>query len=652
MRKIVSTGLALLMALLLVACGNTEKSLSEAATEDTVITKTQDKNAQKTKQNVMIPKEIEKIPDGYFKGSEQPGTLKDLYYDTYESFSYDKKSEKIKKHAVVYLPYGYNKNQKYDVFYLMHGGWGDETRTLGTPDNPSSFKNVIDHAIAAGEIEPLIIVCPTYNNTNEHGLDSGNFSLAMQLTRNYHNELLNDLIPAVEGTYSTYAASTSAEDLIASRDHRGFGGFSMGSVATWRTFQYGLDYFHYFLPMSCGTTLDDKEIFAAADGHDPNDYFVFVMTGTDDFAYSYDKDRTDLMRTSAYFTDVDDKADGNFAYRVKKGYSHGGNAAMEYTYNGMKAFWSGKDETQEEQQEVRSDLGKGQSYETFTADTRIEDVIQHPAFRNFGRLLFPVDKGYYSGDTLRKLALTWYSSLNPDRTVEIANYLKERAVSGDIIFYDIYSDEEKAQDPDKENTGLFFFRGNKGAKTAIINAGGGFVFVGAMQDSFPHALELSKKGYNAFALIYRPGAQTACEDLARAIAFLHENADKLEIDMQDYSLWGGSAGARMAAWLGSYGTESFGEKGYPRPAAVIMQYTGLSEVTGKEPPTFACVGTNDGIASYKTMEDRINRIKANGTDAEIEVFQRLSHGFGLGEGTVAEGWIDDAIKFWEKHITE
>nr|WP_235695489.1 alpha/beta hydrolase [Desulforamulus hydrothermalis] len=281
----------------------------------------------------------------------------------------------------------------------------------------------------------------------------------------------------------------------------------------------------------------------------------------------------------------------------------------------------------------------------------MKDVIQDPAFGNFGRLLFPTDKGYYGGDTLGKLSLTWYSNINPDRTVEIANYLKERVLSGDTVFYDIYSDEEKAQDPDKEDTGLFFFRGNKGAKTAIVNAGGGFVFVGAMQDSFPHALELSKKGYNAFALIYRPGSQTACEDLARAIAFLHENADELGIDMQDYSLWGGSAGARMAAWLGSYGTESFGEKRYPRPAAVIMQYTGLSEVTGKEPPTFACVGTNDGIASYKTMEDRINRIKANGTDAEIEVFQGLSHGFGLGEGTAAEGWIDNAIKFWEKHMT-
>ena len=650
MRKILITGLVLFMALLFVACGSIEKFLSEAATEDTVITKTQNMNSQKAKQDVMIPQEIEEIPDEYFKVSDQPGTLVELYYDTYESFSYEKKSKPLKKRAIVYLPYGYSKDQKYDVFYLMHGGWGDETTMLGTPNKPSPLKNIIDNAIAKGEIKPLIIVSPTYNNTNKNGLDSANFSLAMQLTRNYHNELLNDLIPAVEGTYSTYAASTSRYDLIASRDHRGFGGFSMGAVATWRTFQYALDYFRYFLPMSCGTTLDDKEIFAAAQRYSLNDYFVFIITGTEDFAYSHDKDRADFMRKSPYFIDIDDKADGNFAFRVKKGYRHDGIAAMEYIYNGLKAFWGVKGETQEEQQEVQSDLGKDQSYKAFTVDTRLIDVIQDPAFGNFGRLLFPTDRRYYSGDTLGELSFTWYSNINPNKTVEIVNYLKERVLSGDTIFYDIYSDEEKTQDPNKKNTGLFFFRGKKGAKTAIICAGGGFVYVAAMHDSFPHALELSKKGYNAFALIYRPGAQTACEDLARAIAFLHEHADKLEIDMEDYSLWGGSAGARMTAWLGSYGTESFREKRYPRPAAVIMQYTGLSEVTGKEPPTFAVVGTNDWIAPYKVMEDRINRIKANGTDAEIKVFQGLSHGFGLGEGTVAEGWIDDAIKFWEKHM--
>ena len=174
--------------------------------------------------------------------------------------------------------------------------------------------------------------------------------------------------------------------------------------------------------------------------------------------------------------------------------------------------------------------------------------------------------------------------------------------------------------------------------------------MGAMHDSFPHALELSKKGYNAFALIYRPGAQTACEDLARAIAFIFDHADELQVDTSDYSLWGGSAGARMAAWLGSYGTESFGEDAYPRPAAVIMQYTGLSEVYGNEPPTYNCVGTSDGIASWRTMQRRIDAIKRNGTDAEIDIYDGLPHGFGLGIGTVAEGWIDKAVAFWERQM--
>ena len=285
----------------------------------------------------------------------------------------------------------------------------------------------------------------------------------------------------------------------------------------------------------------------------------------------------------------------------------------------------------------------------FSENSRIDDVKNDAAFKGFGRLLFPVDEYYYDGTTLADLQLTWYSYVNPKVSIEILDTLKSRALRGDTIFFDIYTETEKKADPDKRNTGLFFFKGKPGAKFAINNAGGGFVFVGAMHDSFPHALELSKKGYNAFALIYRPGAQTACEDLARAIAFVHQNADRLKVDVKGYSLWGGSAGARMAAWLGSYGTASFGEKSYPKPRAVIMQYTGLSEVTGDEPPTYANVGTSDGIANYRTMQNRIQKIKANGTPAEIEIFEGLPHGFGLGIGTVAEGWIDNAVKFWERN---
>ena len=102
--------------------------------------------------------------------------------------------------------------------------------------------------------------------------------------------------------------------------------------------------------------------------------------------------------------------------------------------------------------------------------------------------------------------------------------------------------------------------------------------------------------------------------------------------------------------LFAYGTESYGEKAYPKPAAVIMQYTGLTEVTGNEPPTYNCVGTSDGIASWRTMQNRINAIKANGTDTMIEIFDGLPHGFGIGTGTVAEGWLDNATAFWERNM--
>lgn len=288
--------------------------------------------------------------------------------------------------------------------------------------------------------------------------------------------------------------------------------------------------------------------------------------------------------------------------------------------------------------------------ETFTKDTPIQEVQNASVFGDYGRLIFPVDDRYYSGDTLGELGLTWYTHIDPDKTVEIVNYLKEHAEAGETVFYDIYTDEEKAADPAKEDTGLFFFKGEPGAKFTVCNAGGGFAYVGAMQDSFPHALELSKQGYNAFALIYRPGAQTACEDLARAIQFIFEHAEELEVDTDCYSLWGGSAGARMAAWLGTYGPEAFGGGDLPRPGAVIMQYTGLSEYSEVDPPTYVCVGSRDGIANWRVMQARLEAMSSIGIDTEFHVYEGLGHGFGLGTGTVADGWINDAIAFWERQM--
>lgn len=80
----------------------------------------------------------------------------------------------------------------------------------------------------------------------------------------------------------------------------------------------------------------------------------------------------------------------------------------------------------------------------------------------------------------------------------------------------------------------------------------------------------------------------------------------------------------------------------PSPGAVVMQYTGHSEYSESDPPTFACVGENDGIANWRTMQRRLDAMSAAGIDTKFHKYPGLSHGFGVGVGTVAEGWVDDA----------
>lgn len=289
---------------------------------------------------------------------------------------------------------------------------------------------------------------------------------------------------------------------------------------------------------------------------------------------------------------------------------------------------------------------------SYSTNSTIASVISDSSFKDYGRLMFPLESQYYSGNTLGNLSFTWYNNVDPNKTIEIINYFKQNTEKGNTVFCDIYSSKEKEEDPTKQNTGLFFFRGKSNEKFAICNAGGGFTYVAAMHDSFPQALEISKKGYNAFALIYRPEAQTACEDLARAITFIFRNAEQLKVNTEDYSLWGGSAGGRMAVWLGTYGSAAFCGDNLPRPSAIITQYTGLNEFSKNDPPTYACVGDKDGIAYWKTMQERLNRLNSLGVDTEFHVYEGLRHGFGLGTGTVAEGWINDAVAFWEKQMKE
>jgi len=286
-------------------------------------------------------------------------------------------------------------------------------------------------------------------------------------------------------------------------------------------------------------------------------------------------------------------------------------------------------------------------------DSRIRDLLNHPAFRGFGRLLLPWDdRSYDENLPLRDLGslLPYHTHVDPATVVAALNRMVDDANSGATVFYDFYTAAQKQEQPAKRHAGLFFFRGKPGAPFAIIAPGGGFSYVGSVHEGFPYAAAISKQGYNAFVLKYRAGqgGTVATQDLAAALSYIFRHAATLGVSTGRYSLWGSSAGARMAAAIGSHGAASYGGGQLPKPATVVMAYTAHSDYAAGEPPTFVVVGDNDGIAPPSSMERRLAALRSAGTQVAYRKYKNLGHGFGPGTGTSAEGWIDDAVRFWEK----
>jgi acetyl esterase/lipase len=289
-------------------------------------------------------------------------------------------------------------------------------------------------------------------------------------------------------------------------------------------------------------------------------------------------------------------------------------------------------------------------------DDTIGDVLEHPAFAGFARLLLPWDNRRYDPSLpLRSIGtlLPYHTHVDPSVVVSSLNRLIDDATAGRTVFYDIYSQAQKRAESSRKDTGLFFVRGTPGAPFALIAPGGGFAYVGSLHEGFPYAVDVSKQGYNAFVLKYRSGqgGTVATEDLAAALDYIFRNAGVLGVSTADYSLWGNPAGARMAATVGSHGTAHYGGPNLPKPSTVVILYTGHSDLGSAEPPTFVAVGDQDGIASPTAMEKRVAALRRLGTEVMYRKYPGVGHGFGLGGGTSAEGWIADAVRFWAKQVT-
>lgn len=305
------------------------------------------------------------------------------------------------------------------------------------------------------------------------------------------------------------------------------------------------------------------------------------------------------------------------------------------------------------------------NFRHITLEDKIIDVINHPAFKNFGFYLFPWnDKERYSKDLKMKDAPSlnlWHTNFNAKEEVDGLNRLIDDINKGYQVFYDIYSEEEKQLDPYKKYTGLFYLRGKKNAPYMIMLPGGGYYYVGTLHEGLPVGQEINKYGYNAFILKYRVNGggrypydfeYKAAKDLIRAVKFIEENYIELEVDKNNYSLWGGSAGARTVSDA-VYGEAGIAKEECVKPAVSIIAYTFFCDnppFSKNDSPAFFIVGKNDNIVPWTEVKERVDNMKRAGCIVEAHIINNLKHGFGVGKGTKAEGWINQAVKFWENNM--
>lgn len=327
----------LLLSIVLAGCGRQENNSKDAQISNTGTEAVTDVNAFLNPDDNM-----KSIPDNYKQTISNSGNVERFEYTT---------DEGNKKHAMVYLPYGYNAAQKYDILYLMHGGGGSAEGVLGNEGGSNELTKILDNLIENGDMRPMIGVAPTFYP--EEGADSS-VGTAEKYVKLFPEEWKKSLVPALESQYSTYAETTDEKGLIESREHRAFGGFSMGSVTTWYIYMQNLSYVSTFLPISgdcwsegmqAGGSKPEETATAIsnslkASGYGTDDFYIYAVTGTKDIAEPYMTPMlTAMQQLSDTFIFNADQNKGNIRYRVKNGGVHDMENVKQYLYNILPELW-------------------------------------------------------------------------------------------------------------------------------------------------------------------------------------------------------------------------------------------------------------------------------------------------------------------------
>ena len=326
-----------------------------------------------------------------------------------------------------------------------------------------------------------------------------------------------------------------------------------------------------------------------------------------------------------------------------------------------------------------------------TSNTTYQEVLTLPEFSAFPWFILANCNLPDNNWSLKEMQDHFYDWMAESIAYGL-NRLLELIHQGIPVVQDIYTAEEKAVSSDKERTKLFYFPAKANAPYVIICPGGAYNALCNLKEGFPVATRFNELGYNAFVLNYRLNPMEnrgkealmpkPMEDVAAALRTIAAHQREFGVDPEKYALAGFSSGGHLA---GEWGTLNVGAPIYdlPRPKALFLGYAAVdpsiyplfqgldilrtsmfgqgytksemekynvnSHIDPQYPPTYIWHCLDDEIIPYKTARLMLQTLKKEKVPCQLREVTHGGHSFGLGDGTEAQGWVEEAVRFWKEH---
>jgi len=216
----------------------------------------------------------------------------------------------------------------------------------------------------------------------------------------------------------------------------------------------------------------------------------------------------------------------------------------------------------------------------------------------------------------------------------------------------------------------------------IIYPGGGYWVNAISHEGMDIAKKFNEMGITAFVLKYRiPNDATMekkemgpLQDAQQAIKIVRERASEWNINPNRIGIMGFSAGGHLASTAGTHFKEAFvpnDDNVNLRPDFMILIYPVINfqdsighlgsrdqllgrhptkdqinyfsneqQVTKETPPTFLVHASDDDVVKVENSVVFYHNLIKNNVPAELHIYQRGGHGFGLNNKTTSDNWMD------------